>query len=214
MKQDTKAFDDEEIRILLIGSEAEIAQALRTTDQEFRKPVAAWIRRRFPGLSSTDLTETWAEVLANLFEAAQGQRFDPDPPLFSYLCTLAFRRASDRIRRRTSQDAALQAVASALRETKTGESWGRLDAAERKECMELIRQAIATLPRKQGIVWQTFCDGFPETKRMETLRKAVSEATGEEETLASVKRALQEGRKRVKEMLANKGYGFDERGDV
>ena len=214
MKQDTKAFDDEEIRILLIGSEAEIAHALKTTDEQFRKPVAAWVRRRFPGLSSTDLADTWAEVLVNVFEAARDKRFDPDRPLLSYLCTLAFRRASDRVRRRTSQDAALQAVASALRETKTGESWGELDPAERKECMELIRQVIATLPRKQGIVWQNFCDGFPETRCMETLRTMVSEATGKEETLASVKRALQEGRNKVRELLGNKGYGLDERGDV
>jgi fructose-1,6-bisphosphatase len=55
-----------------------------------------------------------------------------------------------------------------------------------------------------------------ETASMEYLRREVSQETGKEETLAAVKRALQEARTKVREYLRRKGlpqiYGVaDER---
>jgi hypothetical protein len=80
--------------------------------------------------------------------------------------------------------------------------------------MGLIRDAVSALPRKQRVVLQAFLDHYPETKDMEVLRQEVSRMTGVEETLAAVKRALQEGRNKVRQLLEKKGYTFGKRGDA
>jgi len=213
MQQQTQVFDDECVRILLIGSEDDIARAFSLIDEHLRKPMCAWIRERFPGMSSEDLADTWAEVLTNILQAVRAGRFDPDSTLIPFICQLARARAIDRIRRRTSLDAIIQAIGAALQGTAIGDYWRGMDVVDRRECMRAIRLAIAPLPRKQRIVLQEFCDGFPDTRSMEVLRKAVSDLTGTEETSASVKRALQEGRSKVRKSLELNGYGLGERGD-
>ena len=57
-------------------------------------------------------------------------------------------------------------------------------------------------------------DNYPETKDMEVLRQEVSRMTGREETLVSIKRALQEGRNKVRQLLERKGYTIGKRGDA
>jgi DNA-directed RNA polymerase specialized sigma24 family protein len=133
--------------------------------------------------------------------------------LMPLLCKIAYARATDHTRRRTTRDDALVAVGQMLQGTQAGQRWQRLDPAERNEAMALIRDAIATLPGKQREVFQVFIDGYPKTRSREVLREQVSEATGREETLVSVKRALQEGRAKVGEFLRRKGYDFERRGD-
>ena len=48
---------------------------------------------------------------------------------------------------------------------------------------------------------QVFADYYPDTAIMDALRRLVSAETGEEETLASVKRALQEARRKAQEYI-------------
>ena len=52
-----------------------------------------------------------------------------------------------------------------------------------------------------GDTLETFLDHFPGTERMEELRRRVSEATGCEATRASVRRALQEARRKISDLV-------------
>lgn len=68
-----------------------------------------------------------------------------------------------------------------------------------------MSEAILRLARDQRrvarVVYQTFVDHFPATEDMEALRQRVSDVTGCEETLATVKRALQEARRKIGDLL-------------
>jgi DNA-directed RNA polymerase specialized sigma24 family protein len=206
-------FDEEAVRILLIGDDEEVDRGLVLIDQHLRNRIVGWLRRGFPGMAPDDLADAWGETLVGILRLARERRFDGDRPLIPLLCKIAYARATDHTRRRTSRDDVLAAVGEMLRATQAGRRWQRLDPAERNEFMALIRDAIATLPGKQKEVFQAFIDGYPETRSREVLRERVSEATGREETLVSVKRALQEGRAKVGEFLRRKGYDFERRGD-
>lgn len=203
-----EVFDEERVRILLIGSEEEIEQALRLIDEQFRRLICACLRsqRLAAWMSSEDLADTWQDTLLGVFNAAKERRFDPDRPLFPWIFSIAKKRAIDGYRRKTIQEKAVLAVGDALKATRAGGVWLRLRDPERKEILAEVRKEIVSLPEKQRIVFQAFIDCYPETANMETLRLRVSEITRQEETLASVKRALQEGRRKVKEIFQARGH--------
>jgi RNA polymerase sigma factor (sigma-70 family) len=212
--ESTEVFDEEATRILFIGTEEEIAQGLVRIDRNLRVRCCAWIRKLFPGMKPHDLADAWQETLVGVWRSVTDGRFDADQPLMPFLCSIFWARAVDHTRRTKARDDAIAAVGEQLRGTRTGEQWKRYSEAERSEIRELIRDAIATLPEKQRVVWQVFVDNYPETKSMEVLRVEVSKVTGKEETLAAVKRALQEGRPKVREFLERKGYDdIGKRGD-
>lgn len=206
-------FDEEAVRILLIGDDEEINRGLVLIHQHLQGRIVSSLRRDFPGMAPDDLADAWGETLVDVLRLARERRFDGDRPLMPLLCKIAYARTTDHTRRRTTRDDTLAAVGEMLRGTQAGRRWQTLDPAERNEVMALIRDAIATLPGKQREVFQAFIDGYPETRSREVLREKVSEATGREETLVSVKRALQEGRAKVGEFLRRKGYDFERRGD-
>jgi hypothetical protein len=109
----------------------------------------------------------------------------------------------------------LAAVGRALRDTQAGRRWMTLPASEKGEVMALIREAIGTLPATQRRVLQVFVDAYPESRSMKALQDGVSSVTGRPATLASVKRALQEGRDKVRRLLRSRGYALvEERGDA
>lgn len=206
-------YNDEDVRILLIGSENELAEGLAAIDRHLRPGLCGLVRREFPGISSEDLADLWGCVLMNLLEMVRETRFDADQPLLPLMCRLARRRATDLVRRRRSQDNLLAGVGEALRDTQTGAEWGRMSVAERREAMALIRAAIGTLPTRQRVVMQVFVDHYSETADMQVLRRLVSDHTGSPETLAAVKRALQEARAKVRDHLRSKGYGLGKGGE-
>lgn len=72
-----------------------------------------------------------------------------------------------------------------------------MDEEERAHLLNQVHQAVGTLPPRQRTVIETFVDHFPETEDMKALRQRVSEATGCEESQGSVKRALEEARRKI-----------------
>jgi DNA-directed RNA polymerase specialized sigma24 family protein len=202
------AFNDEDVRILLIGSEGELAQGLAEIDRHLRAGLCGMVRREFPGIQPDDLADLWGCVLMNLLEMVRESRFDADQPLLPLLCRLARARATDLVRRRQAHENLVAGVGEALRDTQTGIEWGRMSVAERREAMALILAAIGILPMRQRIVMQVFVDHYPETADMQVLRQLVSDYTGSPETLAAVKRALQEARAKVRDYLRSRGYGL------
>jgi DNA-directed RNA polymerase specialized sigma24 family protein len=209
----TTPFPEQHVRGLLVGTDEEIGEALGLIDRHLRSRVCGWLRRRFPGLAPDDLASAWAETLVGIWEAARDRRFDPGRPLLPWLCHIAHARAVDHTRRATTRAEALAAVAVALRSSQAGQRWQLLDEAERAEVLQLIRDAIAQLPAQQQRVLDVFVAHYPETRSMKVLQREVSRVTGRAETLAAVKRALQEGRRKVRAFLRTKGYAIEHRGN-
>jgi DNA-directed RNA polymerase specialized sigma24 family protein len=209
----TIPFPEEDVRGLLAGTDEEIGRALALIDRHLRRRLCGWLRRRFPGLASDDLANAWAETLVGAWEAARARRFDPGRPLVPWLCHIANARAVDYTRRATTRAEALAAVAVALRASQAGRQWQLLGEGERAEVLQLIRAAIDQLPDQQRRVLDVFVAHYPETRSMTALQREVSRMSGRAETLAAVKRALQEGRRKVRAFLRTKGYAVEKRGN-
>ena len=74
------------------------------------------------------------------------------------------------------------------------------------------RQLKLLVPERR--VMDVFVGDFPETASMPELQRLVSERAGKPETLAAVKRALQEARAKVRKLLVDKGYNFGKQGEL
>ncbi len=213
----TKTIDekDEEATLWLVaGDPADIDRGLVYVANTYEKRVCGFLRRKFPGMSIDDILDGWGDVLLELVVAARAGKLRIDGSIGSWLMTVAKRCAIDRLRRRTSADAVVATVASCLKGTSAGRAWASLNEVDRAEVSDEIERAICVLPEKQRMTMQAFADGFPDTENMEELRREVSRRAGEEVTLASVKRALQEARAKVGPILDRRGFGSAKRGKL
>jgi hypothetical protein len=77
---------------------------------------------------------------------------------------------------------------------------------EDRELPSLIQQGIATLPPRQKLVCQVFFANFPESSRLESLRRAVSAVTAVDESSTAVHRALHQGLTKLAALLVLHGY--------
>lgn len=203
----SELFDEEYVRLLLDGSSEEVADGMQRIHDSLSEGMWGYVRKHFPGVQSEDF-DIWADTLMALHQMIVAGKFDSERPLLPLLYELVRRKATDKLRRRTTSDAYIEAMSDALSDTVIGDNWSRFSPDERTEVMELIRRAIADLPARQKQVMELFVDNFPESKNMESLRTFVANQSSELVTLASVKRALQEARRKVREYLDVKGYGF------
>ncbi len=202
-------FDEARIRQLFAGSEEEIGQGLALVDASLRQHLCVWLRRQFPSLTPEDLADVWGETLVGVLQAARQRRFQPDRPLLPWLCHIARARAIDHIRRRTVR----QDFLAGLYQTCQGamlQGCGQAgDQQEMEEVLALVRDFIDTLPQQQRMVLFVFVEHYPETQSMAILQREVSRTTGRPHSRASVKRALQEARRKLREHLRNKGFDLE-----
>lgn len=197
----TEVFDEEEVKILLLGNKNEIGEALKKIQGAWEKPICAWIRKKNPGIFPEDLADIWQETLLGILKAVTNERFNPEGSLKAWVTTIARNRTYDRYRRKHREEKALNAIGAALKMTETGAKWREINSKDRAETLSLLRAEISKLPYKQRVVIRVFVEGYPETDSMEILRLEVSKITKEEETRASVTRALQEARKKMRTKL-------------
>ncbi|HEV3256740.1 MAG TPA: hypothetical protein VG013_07675 [Gemmataceae bacterium] len=203
--KEARAFDEEKVQRLLAGSDAEADEAVALIHEHLRDLVGAWLHSHFPGAAPDDLANIWAQTLVSVLTAARLRRFQVGESLLPWLRAIAYRRAVDHIRRVTAWQKLLETLRHALREAQGGQL-GRLSQAECQEVMRLIRQPIHTLSDKQLLVFRVWAEGYPETTDMKVLRQEVVRVTGKEQTLTSIKRSLQEARRKVRDFLRARGY--------
>jgi len=149
--------------------------------------------------------------LLNVLEAAREQRYDPDRPLLPFLFTLAYRRACDRIRKndtkKENEKKLLDEISQKLKGTKVGGAWeivAQRNAGSR--VIEAIRRSIMKMPTRQRQVAEIMIDFFPEKPSNQKICEEVRSKTGEPITIVSVKRAKQEARKKIYDLLVSLGY--------
>ncbi|OAI41004.1 hypothetical protein AYO40_00550 [Planctomycetaceae bacterium SCGC AG-212-D15] len=195
-------FDNDAARLLFVQGDLEGALVL--IHRTLRRPVCAFLRRYYPGLSAEDIADSWGNTLSSVLKAMRSGSFSIEKPWFPWICQIAFCRACDCRRRMTTQESSRIAAAEILNRSQAHQPW--IDPSERSELQQVIRQAIQELPHKQRVVFQAFIDHFPETESMDLLQEEVSRVTGQPETMASVKRALQEARRKVRAYLSERSY--------
>lgn len=204
-------FDEEYVRLLLDGSEDEVREGVDLIHQHLCLGIVGWVRKKYPGLKPDVLEDVWSDTLSGVLRA---KNFDPEKPLIPWLCSIAYKRAADRVRRQKSADKLIDSIGRFLQNTQTGSEWNNLDSLERREVMDLIQKAISQLPTRQKLIMDVFVGNFPETESMSELQRLVSERTGRPETLAAVKRALQEARAKVRKLLGDNDYNFGKQGKL
>jgi RNA polymerase sigma factor (sigma-70 family) len=201
MEQLTQAFEDREVRQLLLGEESDLAEAFTQVDAHLRKRFVKGARERLPGLRPEDLADAWQDTLRDLLKAVRAGSFSADRELAPWLWTIFIRRAFDNLRRKERYQGMLERIRARLDGTTVGDVFGTMEEEERSHVLMLIRQAVARLPARQQTVIQAFVDHFPASENKEALRERVSEITGREETRATVMRALGEARRKVGTLL-------------
>lgn len=210
LMQSAHYFDDADIRRMLMGNDGDLAQAIGLIDRQLRDNLCGWLRKRCPMLDADALANVWSEMVLCVLKTIRAGRFDATRPLLPWLCRILYARAVDDARRQRSREEMLVRLAHALRQR--GRSRMVAAVEDRREVVQLIEEAIATVPPQQRRVLQAFVDHYPASGAMERLRELVSRVTGRVETLASVKRALQEARVKVRRFLWRKGYCLGENG--
>lgn len=198
----TQAFVDKEVRQLLVGEQADVAEGFAQVDTHLRKRFVKGLRGRVRLLlGPEDLADAWQETLKDLLKAVRARDIDPGRELCPRLWTIFIRRTFDCLRRRDLDQGLRTGIKERIRGTTAGDVLDRMHEEERVQLFAEVRQVVSTLPARQRTVIETFVAHYPATEDMETLRRHVSEATGCEETRASVKRALQEARRKVSILL-------------
>jgi DNA-directed RNA polymerase specialized sigma24 family protein len=206
-----------EITLLLAdGAAADTENVKRGLDLVFRhwaRPVLSIVRGiHTPAqLPAEDFQDLWQDTIRDLALRVRGGGLRRDGSLFSLVCTIAKRLAARHVRRRAKRQTV--PLIDELEDTRDRRRWADLGPLERAEVLELMQAAIPTLPSKAGTVIEIFIRHFPESASMERLRQMVSAVTGREETLAAVKRGLQDAREGLRNHLRRKGYDFRTGGD-
>lgn len=208
----TPDFNELEVRVLLTGSKADIDRALTLIQRHLSQRLVGWLNREFPKIQAADLNDIWEDTLLGVLKAAQERRFDSSRALLPWLYKIARARAIDRGRRADALERALTALARTLENTQTGRLLEKLTPEERNELWDLFQKATEWLPGQQQLVLRVYIDHFPETQSMAYLQQEVSHRSGRPETVAGIKRALQEARAKARKFLSRKGYDVRKRG--
>jgi len=186
---------------LLQGDKADRNQAIELIHQHFRHALCGAARRRN---SRIDLEDLWGHTLAWFCSHSQSADYDASVSPIPLLHRFIVRRAIERRRRDAKQDLILRELANRLRGTRTGEWWQNCLPLERQEVLSDIEKIVAGLPRRQRQVCQIYVYHFPKTVSMAKLRELVEKEQGAYVSRASVERALQEGRKKIRAIFADK----------
>lgn len=216
--QDSRTQNDEvdpvEISILLIGNSKEQERAISLIDKHFKKAIIYKIRETAVSLAPDKLLDVYQEVLLNVWNAAQQERYDPDKPLLPFLFVLAQRRACDRVRKNETKKVyegrLLDEVSESLKGTKIGEAWQIVAAKnEGRRMMDIIRRAIIRMPTRQRQVASVVIEHFPDVLSPQDVSEIIYRTTGEKITVVAAKRAWQEARNKIRELLADAGFMED-----
>jgi DNA-directed RNA polymerase specialized sigma24 family protein len=198
-----QTFEDHEVRQLLMGEDDDLEAAFTLIDTHLRKRFVKGARQRLPGLLPEDLADAWQETLKDLLESLRAWRFDANRELGPWLWTTFLRRAFDSVRRRESYESMMERAQDRLKlkPHEVVELLDQMGEEDRAFILEGIRQAVRDLPDRQRTVLKVFVEHFPRSQDLDSLRERVAELTGRRETSHGVRRALQEAKRRISDVL-------------
>jgi DNA-directed RNA polymerase specialized sigma24 family protein len=201
--QATKTFDDERVRLLLAGNEAEITEGLQHIHDSLRDRLCGRARNFFPGFRPQELADAWHDTLTDVLRAAKNGGIDLNRPLEPLVWTILKNKVADHFRRSGKLADAIGYATRVLQNSARAAAWARKSADEQEMTFARVRAAIAGLPLRQRVIIQVYINNFERIETLEDLRDLVSAETGQPETVVAVKRARQEALKKVREVLGD-----------
>ncbi len=197
-------LDDEEIRRLLGGSEAEIRAGVARISDRYCGIVCGGMRRNFRWISPEDLADVWQSTLLAVLEKALTRELDVKRPLIGLLWVIATRRCCDVLNAAARRKAAFQAFSATVAEAVGPDDALRVEWAE---AFHVLDKTILGLPPVQRAIWLAYQGlGFCATDEelFEVLSKTPKR--GKPWTNDSIRRGKQEGRDKLRTMLQKRGY--------
>lgn len=200
-------IDEDEMKLLLIGSDSERARGVTLMHDHYAKPLWSYVLRKFPGLRN-DIGGIVDETLIAVWKMAENNTLELNGSLAQLLFKIARNKAVDILRanrRRFVQttDEDLFEVADRLAETEVGAYWRKVAAAhEAKDIQQKFLFFIDSLPPVQRAVAEVMAENFPDELGQEETTNEIYKRTGERPTVASVKRARAVIREKFKDYVS------------
>jgi RNA polymerase sigma factor (sigma-70 family) len=200
--------DEDDLKLLLGGKPEEQEQGLEALYETYSKPLWSFVLRRFPGLTHEDVGEIVNDTFISTWQRIEDKSFDLNRPLRSFLFNVVRNKAIDRLRQYKARvditiEADITEVADRIQGTEAGMQWRMASA---RDMILTIQHAflifLRTLPDVQRTVAQIMADKFPEEMGQEETANEILARTGKLPTVASIKRARAEIRRKFKEYLA------------
>ncbi len=202
-------FDEDEVKILLLGNATEIERAVELLHRVKRKHIWRIIRNWGPELNIPDIEDTYQDTMMKLVAAVRGGKFDANQGLLAYIATIARNLINDRRRRRDvrakHRDEALRTTAGRPGESETEAGWPDMDLNERNRVNRIVRKTVASLPTVQRQVAAVWCDLFTGEASWAEIAQEVRRRSGCNMNVVRAQSAWGEAKRKLQEALSREG---------
>lgn len=185
------------------GLPAERDAAVNELYEACKHCVAAFIRNRFPGLSSDGLASAVQDTFIGFRRSLDRHRFDSQAGFLTHLFLIARRRGIDELRKETGRTWKLvpfdEQSQELLESADIGRDWTDACEGEGTEGIaSLFREMLAKLPRIQRQIAQVMADFFPHQLSLEEICDELCKRTGRLPSRVQVKSARAHVRRKFK----------------
>ncbi len=194
---------DKEDEFALMVMYGDLEKALRLVQLELRERETERICRRVFALRPQEAEDAWALALQETWNFLNSGKYSTNAPFLPWLRRLLKLRAIDVIRKRPPEHLTDWSAENAPYEPHQDLHHV---SPEPEPVVVAVQEAMEALSPWQLLVyreWLYTCDG---RKDVEQLRAAVIRAKGEHVTVAAIKNAIQQARRKVREFLEAKGH--------
>ena len=206
--QAAAAFDDTELKCLLLGDENERQKAGDTLLQQFGFRLMGKLRR-FTLLSDDEKGSVIHDTIIEVLKKAAKADLDLDQPLIGLLLWICQCKAIDLTRQKTREtgkdDQLTEEIGEALADTKVGVAWKHAISNEDAPAIrDEFLAFVQTLPPRQKLVGGVLADNFGFTLSQEEIAQKIYQSTGRTVSKIEIKGALAAVRQKFKTILKRK----------
>jgi DNA-directed RNA polymerase specialized sigma24 family protein len=206
--QAAAAFDDTELKCLLLGDENERQKAGDTLLQQFGFRLMGKLRR-FTLLSDDEKGTVIHDTIIEVLKKAEQAELDLDKPLIGLLLRICQCKAIDLTRKKTREtgkdDELTEEIGEALADTQVGVAWKHAISNEDAPAIRAEFLAfVHTLPAQQKLVAAVLADNFGFTLSQEEIAQKIFQSTGRTVSKVAIKGALSVIRQKFKTVLKRK----------
>ena len=199
-------LDDAKAIFLLCGNADERRRAGYYFYEKYHELIMNCVRAKFRSLPSDLAADAVHQAFIEFTEtAATDREFDQEHPQ-CFILTVALRRACDLFRKRTHRgrfkEECIEEIAAALDGTRTGRDWSdSVYAGGARELQELFHRELDQCGERQRKIGRLMVDRCDRSVTDAELAELYRETYGEPITVPAAKRAREEVRKKLRDIL-------------
>ena len=206
--QAAAAFDDTELKCLLLGDENERQKAGDTLLQQFGFRLMGKLRR-FTLLSDDEKGTVIHDTIIEVLKKAEQAELDLDKPIIGLLLRICQCNGSDLNRKKTREtkkdDELTEEIGEALADTQVGVAWKHAISNEDAPAIRAEFLAfVQSLPAQQKLIAGVLADNFGFTLSQEEIAQKIFQSTGKIVSKIAIKGALSVIRQKFKTILKRK----------